>query len=410
MASTAAQNYISLDALRNCGYAMIAVVSSFAITRISVRITRPKALAVEDALVFLSYLCFLVQTILYLKIAATVYKVSDVISGKVQPYAGLEADAMQIIRVFFANTLLFWCTLWLVKGSLLSLYRRLLGSKKVYRTLWWVAVIFCIVVSVSRAMFRAILIPLQTFIGAVVSHLTSCSSISAWFTVGACATPRDSKAQIISLYYAFAVDVISDLIIMALPIGLVWNLKMSRTKKAGIVALFCVGLVAIATAIVRVVSIGVRAKDSTPSSTWLAFWGIIETGIAVIIGTAPGLYTTARKAHTSKKESRYAAYHHGYHKHTGDLSTKNSGPVVRSSPLNATSMDSIDDDERAINRHPAGFDTIKSFSRPSYLRPKTKAAQRASDETVELRPRNEWDSSNLFFDKQFTAAIREDAK
>jgi hypothetical protein len=125
------------------------------------------------------------------------------------------------------------------------------------------------------------------------------------------------------------VDVLSDLMIMALPIVLIWNLKLPMSKKAGIMALFCVGIVAIAAAIVRVVSIGVRAKNSTPSSTWLAFWGILESGIAVIIGTAPGLYTTARQVHTSKKESRYAGYGgNGYLRHTGDIDPKSSIPSV----------------------------------------------------------------------------------
>lgn len=248
----------------------------------------------------------------------------------------------------------------------------------------------------------------QTFIGAVVSHFTSCSSISAWFTVGGCATARDSRAQIISLYYAFAVDVISDLMIMALPIGLIWNLKLSAVKKAGIIALFCVGWAAIAAAIVRVVSIGVRAGSSTPSSTWLAFWGIIETGIVVIIGTAPGLYSTARKAHTSRKETKYAGYPGSYQRHTGDVSSKTPQPVLTSMASKGFSTHTVDDDEERIfqpsmvDQNPAEITT--SFPRPIYLHPKRKgvAGRTEGGEDMELRPRNEWSSRNILVTRQFT--------
>ena len=147
MASTAAQNYISLDVLLNCCYSMIGVVSGFAITRIGIRITRPKALAAEDALVLLAYLTFLVSTTLYIKISANIFRVSAVINGTTLPYPELPQDAMEQIRTFFATTLLFWCTLWLVKASLLSLYWRLLQPSRLYRKFWWAVVVFCAVVN-----------------------------------------------------------------------------------------------------------------------------------------------------------------------------------------------------------------------------------------------------------------------
>ena len=72
----------------------------------------------------------------------------------------------------------------------------------------------------------------RTFIGAIVSNFTSCQSMHAWFTVGqcfcsvrvwtletdqcvgACDTHRDAVAEIASLYYAFAVDALSDIMSM----------------------------------------------------------------------------------------------------------------------------------------------------------------------------------------------------
>ena len=51
----------------------------------------------------------------------------------------------------------------------------------------------------------------QFLVGAVTSSMLSCSSMKAWFTAGACSTPRDVKVASISLWYAFAVDLLTDL-------------------------------------------------------------------------------------------------------------------------------------------------------------------------------------------------------
>ena len=108
--------------------------------------------------------------------------------------------------------------------------------------------------------------------------------------------------QIASLYYAFAVDVISDLLIMFLPIGLIWNLQRPLVQRIGMGILFGIGWTCIAMAIVRVVQIGSKAQSSsTPSSSWLALWAIIESAVAVIVGCGPGLYSTAKEVRTTRK-------------------------------------------------------------------------------------------------------------
>ena len=54
----------------------------------------------------------------------------------------------------------------------------------------------------------------QTLVGAIISNFTSCASIHEWFTPGLCDSHRDQGAQVASLYYSFAVDVLSDLMSM----------------------------------------------------------------------------------------------------------------------------------------------------------------------------------------------------
>lgn len=68
--------------------------------------------------------------------------------------------------------------------------------------------------------------------------------------------------------------------VMFLPVGLIWRLQMPLIQKASIGGLFCLGLVCIIIAIVRVKELGGTANsNSAPSPTWLAFWGTVETAI-----------------------------------------------------------------------------------------------------------------------------------
>ena len=147
MASSAAQNYISLEQLQHCGYAMITITSIFALARIGIRIARPKALAVEDVLVFLAYASFVTMTTLYVWTAPTLFKLTAVVGGLAPPYAEMLHDGLLIIKAFFANTIFLWVILWLVKGSLLALYWRLLSTKRIYIWIWWGIVVFCATVS-----------------------------------------------------------------------------------------------------------------------------------------------------------------------------------------------------------------------------------------------------------------------
>jgi hypothetical protein len=90
---------------------------------------------------------------------------------------------------------------------------------------------------------------------------------------------------------------------MALPIRLIWNLRMPRTQKLGIVCLFCVGAILIAVATLRVAQIGGKARSSSqPSASWLALWGVIECSIAIIIGCCPA-FVTLIKNHTTPSVS-----------------------------------------------------------------------------------------------------------
>ncbi|KAF2023384.1 hypothetical protein EK21DRAFT_10417, partial [Setomelanomma holmii] len=208
------------------------------------------------------------------------FRLTAVGEKRMKPYSTLKEEHKLMVKIFFVNTLLFRLVLWTIKLSFFMPYKRLIeGLHNVYIKLWWAVVVVWFL----------------SLVGSVISHLTACSSLKAWFTPGACQTPRGIHSQIASLYFTYAVDVLTDLMIMALPLRLIWTLTMPVTQKVGVLALFGIGTILIAIATLRVAQIGGKAQSSSqPLASWLALWVVIETSIAVVIGCCPAFVALIR--------------------------------------------------------------------------------------------------------------------
>ena len=148
--ASSSQNYVTEKQLVGAGWAMMIVTSVVFAARTLIRVRQPKKIQADDFILLLAYLCFLTLTILYIVLAPTMYRVTDATTGKTPLYPELLSDSLFMIEIFFANTMIFWFTLYAVKFSFLALYRRLMAGIKVYMQLWWAVVIFCVVVSELR--------------------------------------------------------------------------------------------------------------------------------------------------------------------------------------------------------------------------------------------------------------------
>ncbi|EEH17894.1 hypothetical protein PABG_00457 [Paracoccidioides brasiliensis Pb03] len=306
------EHYVTEWHVVSTGYVMIGFASTVFLGRFGLRLWKSAGVQWEDFFVVFSWLSFVTMAALYIIAIPGVYRLTAVMDGAATPYAAMEQEALFLKKVFFSTTMLLWLSLWSVKLSLLVLYRRLLALLSTELRLWWGILIFTIL----------------SFIGCIISNVTSCGTLSAWFSMTGCSRPRDIKAQIASLYFSYAVDVLTDLMIMALPSKLLWSLRLPLAQKLSVASIFSIGFICIIVATVRVVQIGSKAKNSsTPSSSWLAFWGIIETGIAVIIGCLPALAIIYRKERSARRTSfkRYSSMEGNSHKDTIPLSNAPSG-------------------------------------------------------------------------------------
>ncbi|KAF1954781.1 hypothetical protein CC80DRAFT_416744 [Byssothecium circinans] len=320
-------------------YALFVLTTAFLVARVAIHVSKRRTFEFQDFFIYFAYALYVGLWTEYIIAVPYLFKLTAVTNGEIPPYPNVIKDAAYMSRLIFTAQMCFYVSLWSVKMSLLSLYRKLLiGLERIYSQIWWGIVVFAAL----------------AYIGCIISSVKSCNSMSAFFRAASCDSPSELRAQIISLYYAYAIDVITDLMVMFLPIRLVWGLQMARTEKAGVLILFCGGFVCIAFATLRAVQVGVEhGKAISPDPKWLTMWTVIEVSMAIIIGCSPAFATLIRARINSKKSSYNAR---GYHKQGGDdvdLNTIGSSSNRQNRSANVTNSDSLYEEEEPVSQ--AGF-------------------------------------------------------
>lgn len=139
---------ISEEQLLKVVYTMMVLPSIFAIARVGIQVWRRKAMQTQDYLLYSAFIFFLAMSICYLIVVPKIYMVDRVQKGMMEPPITLAADVAKYVQLMFVTTTFFWLSLWLVKLSLLALYKKLItGLSVIYARLWWTVFAFCLIVS-----------------------------------------------------------------------------------------------------------------------------------------------------------------------------------------------------------------------------------------------------------------------
>lgn len=134
-------------ALRATGITLLLLTTSIFSARMYLGIVKQRRFSWEDGWLIAAWAVFVVITSLYLNIGETIFRIEALAAGKIPMYPTVADDSLNLQRTFFVTTSGLWVCLWLVKASLLSLYKRLLGSVKAYLIAWWAVVAICVIVS-----------------------------------------------------------------------------------------------------------------------------------------------------------------------------------------------------------------------------------------------------------------------
>lgn len=143
---------------------MVAV--AFLVFRIFVRIRSFKTLYVDDVLVIVAWALMLANSIVWQSQKNALYAQYEFAAGKktITPYAVLREQ--RLLRCEFISFLIFYCSLWCIKLSILLFFRRLHRGQIIKRqkTWWWCVLGFTVatwVLCVGLISYQCLLRPFK---------------------------------------------------------------------------------------------------------------------------------------------------------------------------------------------------------------------------------------------------------
>lgn len=104
--------------------------------------------------------------------------------------------------------------------------------------------------------------------------------------------PRTCTFKPQNFYVGAILNVITDVVILAIPIPMLWGLQIKLSKKIGIALFICSGMFVIAAAIVR----AALTLGNTPSGININRWGVRETIVGIITVNLPILRPMFRRS------------------------------------------------------------------------------------------------------------------
>jgi hypothetical protein len=295
--------------------------------RTAIRVRSPATRQVaplEDCWIFLALAALLALCVLETIQLPSQYYITGVLSGAI-PLTSFEtvmAHTERYLLFQFPIVILFWTVLWSVKAAFLALYWRLFRDLTWYRRAWFVLAVFT----------------LLAYGGCVTTLVLSCGpDVRNFFAFNKCAGPRNVWSSNFSVYFSSAVDVFTDVCIMAMPLRLIYNVKVSLKQKVGLVCVFSLGFVMIVFAIIRANQS--LAQQGFVNLTLLMTWSTLAASISVLVGTLPALkvlITTTVRA----SENRSGDGSRGTQRKNSTFGTHKSVKSVKSVALGSLRRDS----------------------------------------------------------------------
>ncbi|GAB1317360.1 hypothetical protein MFIFM68171_07570 [Madurella fahalii] len=123
--------------------------------------------------------------------------------------------------------------------------------------------------------------------------------------------PGECGDQVASFIAIGAFNIITDIVILALPLPTVWSLKMTTATKLGLTGVFLIGLIVSVVAIIRIIALTqLDLNNLTGTMIWADFWSTTEPLLAIMCVSMPMLGTLRARCASSRGTAKSNHYYH----------------------------------------------------------------------------------------------------
>ncbi|KAF2235505.1 hypothetical protein EV356DRAFT_566389, partial [Viridothelium virens] len=240
-----------------------AISSLFVFARLAIRLKAFRRLYSDDGLVVLAWISSLGACVLWQMVVDDLYNQYKLSTGQLALTPDVIKGEKNLLRGTLAYLIFFHTCIYSIKGSFLLFFRRLDSKAQGFRKRWW--------------WFVAII--------TLAGYLSSCGTIqwkcllsSLDYIFTQCSKEAAIKYEHSTFSYQCAIDVITDTLIISIPIIMLWNVKVALRKKVALIALFSLTVIVIGISITRVSVVPTMSAQADVS--WLYFWHNLEVPVS----------------------------------------------------------------------------------------------------------------------------------
>ncbi|KAL8671172.1 MAG: hypothetical protein Q9168_004325 [Polycauliona sp. 1 TL-2023] len=252
-----------LRALQGVLWGATAVSAVFVLFRIFVRLKVFRRLWVDDAMVILAWVLLLISAILWQTQVDALYTQHKLVAGTVYPTPQVLHSQEVYERSLAALFVFFYTCLFAVKLSFLFFFRRLGTNVRGQRIWWWT--VFAINIAVWITLIRSL------------DWACMVSPLDYIFS-GQCDKTSTLEFQHRTFVYSCAIDVVTDALIITIPIALLWKIKLPLAQKLALMGLLFLTTFVMLVSIIRVAVLRNSSRTQAEPG-WQFLWANVEMGV-----------------------------------------------------------------------------------------------------------------------------------
>ncbi|MCJ1284684.1 hypothetical protein MMC26_004020 [Xylographa opegraphella] len=198
--------------------------------------------------------------------------------------------SLQGDKLYLAASTLIWASLFSIKFSFMFFFHNLVRRVRMVEFYWWAVMAFLVPSALINIFFGFFWCTDFT-----IDFLNVCSQASF---LGRLKT---------YIYLTTVLDIVTDVLIVSVPVFLLWNVNITRNRKIGLCVVLGLSTVMVIFALIRVTLS--TLNNGTIDSVWLFFWSETECCVAIImvsLTAVRGLFGIESSRNSKDKKLQYA--------------------------------------------------------------------------------------------------------
>ncbi|KAM0795877.1 hypothetical protein BDR22DRAFT_893718 [Usnea florida] len=307
-----------------CG-ALLGLAIVIAIARTAIRFHTTPRYTLDDVLLLFACASLTAATALLYRLIPYVYLCDELaLKDRVSLSISVEDLAKKTIPLLEAYAFISWLVVYTVKICFLIFFRALIDRLR-RMVIYWNVVVLISIVFGGITLFEVF----------IACPRTSSSSLT-------CLQGDGFKRTFIVDLIVKCFDIITDILIVTIPVSILWNVRINIRHKLGIGAVLCLSIVMIVISIINTSSI--HTSGDFFDLVWKLFWQQVEACSAVIVVSLTAFRSIfiAKKRELNNTKAkfgifqRFESWFSSRKKSGGDIQHASPSPLANQAPPHLT--------------------------------------------------------------------------